>query len=109
MRDLLPLRRLLAEITANQNLTTDGNLSESVIRSKVFEDNNGALTMATAPKMTPRSKHIAVKYHFFKSHIGSDKGIVIKKIDSESQLADIFTKGLERVKFENIRKLLMNW
>jgi hypothetical protein len=50
-----------------------------------------------------------VKYHFFKDHIGEDKGIVIVKIESEFQKADIFTKGLPMVDFERIRSLLMGW
>jgi hypothetical protein len=59
--------------------------------------------------MTPRTKHIGVKYHFFKSKIGEDKGIVICRIDSAQQKADIFTKGLTQDTFETIRKLLMGW
>ena len=36
-----------------------------ITKSTIFEDNNGALQLATVPKMTLRSKHIAIKYHFF--------------------------------------------
>jgi hypothetical protein len=48
----------------------------------MFEDNNGAIATATAVKMTPRTKHIAVKYHFFKSHIDAGTGISLSKIDT---------------------------
>ena len=40
--------------------------------------------------MTPRTKHIGVKYHFFKSHIGADKGILLVKIDTLLQKGEIF-------------------
>jgi hypothetical protein len=59
MQELIPLRRLLSEFITAMKLP--------VIKSTVFEDNNGAISIATAVKMTPRTKYIAVKYHFFKS------------------------------------------
>ena len=75
----------------------------------MFEDNNGAIAIANAVKMTPRTKHIAVKYHFFKSHIGEESGIELVKIDTNLQKADIFTKGLAPEKFMAIRKLMAGW
>ena len=80
-----------------------------VIKYTVFEDNNGAIATANVVKMTPRTKHIAVKYHFFKSHINDDSGIALAKIDTNLQKADIFTKGLAAQKFADIRKLLCRW
>jgi hypothetical protein len=81
----------------------------SVIKSTVFEDNNGAISTATAVKMTPRTKHIAVKYHFFKSHVNEANGISLSKINTDLQKADIFTKGLSPLKFAGIRRLLCGW
>ena len=106
MRDLVPMRRFLQELGTNMKLAF---AKPAIVHSTVFEDNNGALGLATSPKMTPRTKHIAVKYHWFKSQIGEDRGVRIKKVNSELQKADIFTKGLTRDKFESIRKLLMGW
>jgi hypothetical protein len=65
----------------------------------VFEDNNGALATARAVKMTPTTKRIAVKYHFFKAHVGPGTGIELVKIDTNLQKADIFTNGLAPDKF----------
>lgn len=106
MRELLPMRRLLQEII--KALELEGT-NEAMLHSTVFEDNNGALSLATAPKMTPRTKHIAVKYHHFRSHVGKDKGIEIVKIDTAIQKADIFTKGLAAEKFQALRRLIMGW
>ena len=100
------MRRLLQEIGKSMELKLEEN---GMLHSVIFEDNNGALALATAPKLTPRTKHIAVKYHFFKDHIGEAKGIRIVKIENEFQKADIFTKGLPMVDFERIRGLLMGW
>ena len=71
--------------------------------STIFEDNNGALILASTPKMTPRSKHIAIKYHFFCDAIR--KGIaLIAPIQMEEQLADIFAKGLADQTFSYLQK-----
>ena len=78
-----------------------------VSSSTVYEDNNGAIVVATSPRMNPTSNHIAVKYHWFRQHVG--KEFVIQKIDSENQKADIFTKVLQGQIFVRIRKFLCGW
>ena len=85
----------------------------TTMKSTIFEDNNGAISTATTPKMTPRTKHIAVKYHFVKQYFGKNKlndhPFELKKIDTLEQKADIFTKGLNEVSFHRIRKLLCQY
>ena len=105
MRDLLPLRRQFKELMESLEL---GPSKTSTMKSTVFEDNNACITMATSPKMSPRTKHIAVKCHFFKSHIDGNE-ISIEKIDTTVQKADMFTKGLPAETLRNIRRLLMGW
>ena len=104
MRDLLPLRTLTVELLGTLHTEFEGTLTHST----VFEDNNGTIVLATAPQMTPRSKHIGIKYHFFREAVRT-KEVHIERIDSENQKADIFTKGLTQEKFEKMRKLLMGW
>lgn len=77
----------------------------------VHEDNiGGALTLGKLEprRMTLRSKHYAIKYHWFREHIGPRK-IQLVKIASAEQLGDMFTKGLGRVIFERLRNKLMGW
>ena len=106
MRELLPLRRLLLEIALAMELP---GVKDSVIKSTVFEDNNGAIATAKSVKMTPRTKQIAVKYHFFKSHISDESGISLDKIDTNLQKADILTKGMAPQKFVEMRTILCGW
>ena len=77
---------------------------------KIHEDNAGALLWGKLEpcQMTPRSKHYAIKYHWFREHIGPRK-IELVKISSENQLGDLFTKGLDRIIFQRLRKKLMGW
>ena len=103
MRELVPMRRLLLEIAAAMKL---GGGETAVIKFTVFEDNNGALTTSNAINMTPCTKHICVKYHFFKNDCGQDSGITLVKADTLLQKKDIFTKGMAPNKFITMRKLV---
>ena len=103
MRDLIPLRRVLNDIAEAFDL----DINVPTTYSKVFEDNQGALTLAKAPAMTPRTKHIALRYHHFREEVRAGH-IVIEHISSAKQIADIFTKGL-RNNFVSLRKELMGW
>jgi hypothetical protein len=58
--------------------------------------------------MTPCSKHYAVKYHWFWEHLILRK-IQLVKIASTDQLGDIFTKGLDKIAFQRLQKMLMGW
>ena len=105
MRELIPLRRLVKEIAD----VLDIKVADTNVKSTVFEDSMGCIQVTNAPKMTARTKHINLRYHFFKSHIGKEKGILIKHIASSYQLADLFTKGLDKELFTHLRDLLMGW
>jgi len=104
MKDLLAIRRLLKEIGEKCKLDF---VKPAMIHSMIFKDNNGALSLATAPKLTLRTKHIVVKYHWFKSHISKEKRFLIVKVVSKDQKVDLFTKGLTAETFEHVHKLLM--
>ena len=60
MREVLPMISMLKEL----NLALNIEAQKPIIRCTVFEDNNGAIELASAPRMRPRTKHIALKYHF---------------------------------------------
>ena len=113
MRELVPMRRLLREIVFN--VDPDHSEDDTLLKSTIWEDNNGAIATATAPALSPRTKHIATKYHFTRSHInggGETKetpGISLEKIDTTIQKADILTKGLVEATFEHLRWLLCGW
>ena len=105
MRALLPVRALFHSLAETLTIPHD----EITKVCAVWEDNNAALKMATSdfPNMTPRTKHIAIHYHWFKQFIG-DK-IQVKRIDTTVQKADIFTKGLAKKDFEDKRKMILGW
>jgi hypothetical protein len=61
-------------------------------------DNSSAICLAQDLVFYGRAKHIKVRDHFLRDH--DEKGdIVMKYIDTEMQLADIFTKPLDATRF----------
>ena len=104
MREVIPFMHLLQEI----NKVFSINTSKAKFHCKVFEDNNSCISLATSEKFSPRTKHIALKYHHFRRYV-IDKTIEILPIDTKEQLADILTKPLEEHLFLHLRKKLSGW
>ena len=107
MRELIPLKRLIVAVSKAVGVKEKDTVD---MLTRVWEDNEGCLKLAKLepPRMMPRSKHYALKYHWFRSQIVPNN-ITLLRIKSEEQLADIFTKGLRKDVFEIIRKLVMGW
>ena len=68
-------------------------------------DNSGAISLAKHQVFHERSKHIDVRYHFVREEI--EKGnIVVFKVNTADNPADMLTKPLTREKFELCRELI---
>ena len=107
MREVLPMQRLVEAVAEAVGLNED---NKTTFKTTVWEDNNGALTLAQLPpgQNTSRSKHYDVKTHWFRSHLKPNK-VVVRKVDTKLQQADIFTKALKTEDFQRLRKLMMGW
>ena len=79
-----------------------------LITCRTFEDNVGALELANNPKLRPRTKHIAVQFHHFRSYV-QRKLITVQHASTTEQIAGIFTKALPRPAFLHLRSKLMGW
>jgi len=105
MRDLIPTRQLLLDLSEIFQLVPQDKMKSI---STVFEDNTGATELARCPKMRPRTKHIAIKYHHFRDHVANGN-VQVENISTHDQIADIFTKPLTEAKFAHLRKFLIGW
>ena len=115
MRELIGIREILKEVQQYTMSKSNFKPEYSTIhkfgtipQSNVYEDNEACLKFATLPKMSSRTKHIAIPYHFFRSKIEKLE-IKVITIGTDRQLADQFTKGLPQDKFQRARKNLMGW
>jgi hypothetical protein len=91
-RETIPLATLICEMNKRFLLY----LPSSRFMIKVQEDNQSCIAMAENPKFTPRTKHIAIKYHYFWKHVitqsNPDGFIQLDYCPTDGQVADIFTK-----------------
>jgi hypothetical protein len=106
MRDLIPIKSIINEVTDAFEVPRDKIASVTTC----WEDNAGCLILANLalPQNTPRSKFYAIKLHWFREQLVPQK-IVIKKINTELQKADLWTKPFTKLKFEELRLLVCGW
>lgn len=71
----------------------------------LYIDNKSTIDLAKNPIFHGRSKHIVIRYHFIRECVERGE-IVIEHVPGDQQRADILTKPLSTVKFEQMRKLL---
>jgi hypothetical protein len=86
----------------------DAKGEEEIPQSTVYEDNTACLQMARMPKLSPRTKHIEIPLHWYRSKV-LDLSIEIQAIGTDQQWADQYTKGLFGKKFIKQRKAIQGW
>lgn len=102
--DALPTQQVLFELSSCFSIKS----TKLILRCDVYEDNAGAIELASNPKYRPRTKHIAVKYHHFRERV-EHGDVVVKKISTHLQKADLLTKALGYTTFKRLRGLVMGW
>eukprot|EP00957_Ditylum_brightwellii_P006621 502553-Ditylum_brightwellii.AAC.1 len=96
-QELLPLKDLTEEVASFLHLAKE----KKTIHTTIWDDNESALKLATLepPRMTPRSKHIEVKYHWCRALIPDV--FSVKSILTADQLY--------APSFKKLRMSIMGW
>lgn len=84
---VLWLRKILEEIGEKQ-----------IHGTVIYCDNVSAIKLAKNPVYHSRTKHFDLKYHFIRDLV-QKKDIELKHINTQHQLADIFTKAVAKDQF----------
>ena len=72
----------------------------------IYEDNQAAMAIAKSGVQKSRNNHMEIRFFWIHEHI-AQKELLVEGIDTEDQLADIFTKPLSNhEQFENLRTLI---
>ena len=71
----------------------------------VFYDNTSAINLSKNPVQHSKSKHIEIRYHLIWDLV-EEKTMYLEFITTDNQKVDIFTKPLDDLKFETLRKTI---
>jgi hypothetical protein len=72
---------------------------------EIMEDNQSCQALANAKDNMPKAKHIELRYHFSREAISSGE-IKLRYCPTKEMLADMLTKPLERIQFQENRRRL---
>ena len=105
LRDTIPIMELTREF---RDRGFDIKTTIPTVHCRVFEDNTGALEIATIHKVRPRTKHLNVMLHHFRQYV--DQGdIEVKAIRSEFQISDMLTHANDVQTLQRHRRKAMGW
>ena len=104
LRETIPMMEILKELEHHSNLPS----KTPTVKCRVFEDNSGAVEIASVHKYRPRTKHLNIRLHHFRDYVTNGL-IKICKIDTDDQMADILTKPVQNPKFQTLRAKIMGW
>ena len=80
-------------------------MNKEMISMTLVIDNKSAIVLSKNHMFINRSKHMETKFHFIRTCL-EEKKMKLEFISSKNQLADLFTKALGRLKFEELRQRL---
>nr|GFA05263.1 retrovirus-related Pol polyprotein from transposon TNT 1-94 [Tanacetum cinerariifolium] len=79
--------------------STSGNYGLGFNKIPMYYDNKSAIALCCNNVQHSRSKHIDIRYHFIKEQV--ENGVIeLYFVNTEYQLADLFTKALGRERIE---------
>jgi hypothetical protein len=71
-------------------------------RVPIMCDNTSVISVVKNPVFHKRMRHLERRHHFLRDHV-EKRDIEMRYIDTERQLADIFTKPLNSSRFAALR------
>ena len=86
-----------------KNLLSDYGISQDTM--VVYCDNSSVIDILKNPVQHSKTKHIEIGYHFIRDLV-KRKIVALEYIPIEHQNADIFTKPLDRRKFETLHQVI---
>lgn len=102
LRELLVVKRLLETLVEANGVSN----TNTVVRARAFEDNQGAYLLATRHRITARTRYFLARYHWFWQHFDR-KEFMIEPCASKLMRGDFLTKQPAIDDFVTNRKLVM--
>lgn len=103
--EYIALAETAKEVLWIKNFLTE--LTGQALHCTIFGDNQASHAIAMMPVSNDRSKHIDTRFHFIRDCVRRNE-FELQWISTEYQLADIFTKALQKIKFAKLRSGILN-
>ena len=97
-QEAIYLSRLFNDFIPSKTVVDD-------FQTNIYVDNQGAIGLAKNPVAHNKSKHIDIKYHFLRDIVNKKK-IVLNYIQSQFNMADVFTKPATKIKLSRFRMIM---
>ena len=94
-----------SEVIAHRNVSEEIGLPYTS-PTVVYEDNSGVIAIANQPKSTKSMRYLELKKHLSRASVANGT-IVLVKIHTSDQIADIFTKPLASAQFKKLAAQLV--
>ena len=75
---------------------------KAAMAAKLLIDNQSTIQLCKNPVFHGRSKHIETRFDFIRESVENGK-VAVRHVNTDDQLADIMTKPLGRVRFQQLR------
>ena len=98
-KEIIPI----SELFLDMEYLLDININKATFRWTIFEDNQGCIDLVWCPRMSPRTKHIAIKYNHFWDDV-SRKVLYGENIHMVEKSSDIFMKTMNREELQYLRR-----
>ena len=73
----------------------------------IFEDNTGAIVLAHTSVIGKRTRHVNIRYHCMNDWVSSGD-LMLQKVTTAKNTADIFTKALDKILFQRFSSKLVS-
>ena len=101
--EYIAVRSCCSKFLWMKKLLSDYGISQDTM--VVYCDNSSAIDISKNPIQHFKTKHIEIRYHFIRDFV-ERKIVSLEYIPTECQNADIFTKPLDRSKFETLHQVI---
>ena len=74
----------------------------------LFCDNTSVINLTKNPIQHSKTKHVEIRHHFIRDHVNNGD-CVVQFVNSDNQLAGLFTKSLNKERFNFLVNALLIW
>ncbi|TPX29956.1 DNA-directed DNA polymerase [Synchytrium endobioticum] len=101
--EYIALSAAVREVLSVRNILTE--LGVRLPPTPIYEDNAAVIFMIKNQTLTKNTRHIELRHHHIREHVNNNY-IIVNKVDTNDNVADILTKDLSGNKMNRFRDMI---